>query len=105
MSDEEYKPATDPGGDRPGGSRVRFERDASGVEHGIFGGSAADIERSILEDTAVNSHLLNQRIVRVRTTKDALGAGALTEITLTLDSGLTVKISGNGMPIGIEISK
>lgn len=91
MSDEEYIPATRPPG-APGGDRVRFESEG-GVEQSMFGGSAADIERSIMEDTAVNINILGCRIMSVRTVKNDLGAGELREIEMTLSGGPILRIA------------
>lgn len=84
MSDDDYTPARDPGGDRPGGDRVHFEVDSAGYEQSIFGGSAADIERSIMEDTAVNIEILGQKITMVETLKNNMGTGELLEVKLFL---------------------
>lgn len=100
--EDEYIPATDPGGGRPGGDRVKFERDASGNEQSIFGGSSTDIERSILQDTMINQHLLNRKIVSVQTVKDAMGAGPINKLVLRLDSGKSLVIDAPTMEINVE---
>lgn len=100
MSDDDYIPAKRPP-DAVGGDRVRFESEG-GVEQSIFGGSAADIEQSILEDTFINTRLIGAKIMSVRTVKGDLGSGTLQELTLTLDSGLIFTIRGIGLEVGIE---
>lgn len=90
---DNYEPAEDPGGDRPGGSRVRFES-VGGVEQSIGGGSADDIAASMLGDTAINTQILNRKIISVQKQHDALGAGPTTEIQLRLDNGKILIVRG-----------
>lgn len=102
MDEEEYTPATDPGGDRPGGDRVRFERDASGNEQSIFGGSANDIAKSIMGSTERNTQIIGARILGVRDVVGDLGDGTLQEFTMNLSNGKTIQITGIGMEVKIK---
>lgn len=90
-----YSPARRPS-DAPGGDRVRFEREGD-HEQSIFGGSALDIEQSILADTKINAQILGRKISAVRTVKGDLGSGTLQEIVISLDNGGFLIIKGVGM--------
>src|SRR5262252_9076966 len=95
-----YQPATRPGGDIPGGSRVRFEREGE-HENFLGGGGAKDIEDSILRSTDRNANMIGYRIVGVSDIVGAMGSGTVQEIELRLQhpSGQTrnVRITGIGI--------
>lgn len=104
MREDDYEPAERPPGDIPGGDRVRFEKER-GVEQSLLGGSAADIERSIMGSTERNIQLLGWRIMKVRDVVGDLGAGTLQEITFTLEQGRNtkvVRITGIGMEVHFD---
>lgn len=77
-------------------SKIRHE-EGFGQEHveSVWGGSSLDVEKSILETTAVSSRLLGQTIVTVGTEAANLGADGLDKITLHLSNGTRLVITGS----------
>lgn len=99
MKPEDYVPAQDPGGDRPGGDLVSFERDEHGNEVSMFGGTSADVEKSILNSTERNYQLIGRRIMGVSDVVGDLGRGTLQELTLRLDNGKSFRVTGVGLEV------
>jgi hypothetical protein len=99
VSDDNYNPAERPPG-YPGGDRIRFEREGQ-HEQSLFGGGAQDIEEAIMSSTERNTQLIGRRIMAMSDTKGALGAGTLQDITLHLDNGKTIRITGIGLEVEI----
>lgn len=101
--DDDYVPAERPPGEIPGGDRVRFEREG-GVEQGILGGSALDVEAGIWKNTEFSEMLLGKVIVMVGSHQGALGAGSTQELTLQLETTRgepagTIVIQGVGLTV------
>jgi len=100
MAEDDYEPAERPPG-MPAGDRIRFEREGD-YEQGIFGGSARDIERSILGSTERNAQILGKRIVGVKDLVGDLGSGSLQEIQFNLDGGGSILIKGIALEVEIR---
>lgn len=103
---DKYDPARRPSGEIPGGEHVTFEREGQ-YEQGIFGGSAADIEASILNSTERNIQIIGWKIVGVQDIVGDMGAGTLQELELQVQKqGVTVeskimRITGIGLRVEI----
>lgn len=101
---DDYDPARRPPGEIPGGERVTFERQGE-HEQLLGGGSALDIEKSIMASTERNIQLIGWRIISVQDLVGSIGTGSTQEIEFQIQNGeqtKTVKITGIGL--NVEIS-